>query len=625
MASSFGEASRPECRYFQMGCCNMMRNAWHARQFSHPCKFGSKCSKLTGNDTYHMSMFDHPGAKAQLAMLGEGPKKVCQRFLEGRCQQLNDPQHLLEYSHGPESNVCLAFTFDCEFIWTRQKNSPPQRCPVSIGLVDQHMETLLYSRIQKPRDSIVTDDRSSRILSGIRSNWSHGLSLEHVSSMIVRLVDDENQESKRSMIVGWSIGNDLRALGFGSAANKVEAGQRREIELVVDSSDPGEKKVVCDIVELQDFYRTKVKDQTARLKEAFRAMLQRDEHAHDAMQDAKMTMELYLAWDSQGRTPVKYEIDTVILTVHSVGQDGRLSCSVTAGMEKAECLETGAMVRLMEGSMEGQERKEGSMQARPKKLAPGCLNYLRRHGPEFYLFSSRWHATNGESWDGLLHVLKAENAVLQVVNGLFQLTDRQDKPFTPQTPPQCVYGQGEVLKEMVVAVDCNGKRQDQVWMQVSNAEAKDPLEPAGWVRKDYRQGSILRVIRPFALELYFYQLRFEEFSSDCAAARFQLLLLLKPGLRDDTDQITENQSITKDGMVEWYSLTFRYRASRNAYWHSLMKKQQIHTPLGEPEQVEEGVKPWTQNPGLSRELKTRDQYGNDLYGKCKVHLWDEPR
>lgn len=444
-------------------------------------------------------------------------------------------------------------------------------------------------------------------MSGLRSDWSDGLNLGHVTSMVSQLVKGKTT-AKRGALVGWSIANDLRALGFRDAASKVEAGDRK-VMLTVDASlpgfwDDGSEPTVCDVVELQDFFRTRKKDQPVRLKEAFRAVFQRDGQAHDAIDDAKMTMELYLTWHSQGRQSVRYETDDVILTITSISANAGLSCGVThpfesslrPGQGQLKCLASGTMVKVIEGGSEG-------LEANGRTLHPGWTAYLRTVGQLYYLFDSEKSAlADNDSWNGLLWISKGVGAKLQVACGIFQ-------PVAGGYLPQrsCACGQGEVLRE---AVGSDG----QAWMQVTSSQAKDPFEPVGWITTAFPRVGRLRIVRPFALDLNMHIVEFNQFSG-AAVGQLQLLVALKPGLLDDTENITEKETTRDGGLMQSYRLSFRERAARNAYWQSLrgkIKVSRVEQDTGMP------TKPWIIYSGASFSLS--------FHGStCLAHIWDQPR
>lgn len=249
-------------------------------------------------------MFDHGDAPRPVP-----PKRTCSFFLQGCCHKGDDPAHLEQYAHekpgGPP-----AFAFDCEFVQVCDVDAAGQpvggnrqdasyRWPVSIGLVDQRMETLLYSRIRKPARSIVTDDRFSRTSSAIQSEWGLGLPRRDVAAMVAMLVKAGGPET---CLVGWDVANDIAALGFEDAAAQVRRGERHvelrpeplEDQPFSESATGLFQNVPCHVVELQDYFRSANGDRLVRLEEAFKELFQRSADAHDSVEDAKMTMELYL-------------------------------------------------------------------------------------------------------------------------------------------------------------------------------------------------------------------------------------------------------------------------------------------------------------------------------------------
>mmetsp|Transcript_43260 Transcript_43260/g.138993 ORF Transcript_43260/g.138993 Transcript_43260/m.138993 type:complete len:137 (+) Transcript_43260:65-475(+) len=117
----------------------------------------------------HLQRSVPPSVSAAVAMAAVGEKRVCSFFLQGQCHKMDDPGHLDAYWHGDEADDPPAFAFDCEFISVMRVDGTGQpvdeqnnridrasayfRWPVSIGLVDQRMETLLYTRVRKPLGS----------------------------------------------------------------------------------------------------------------------------------------------------------------------------------------------------------------------------------------------------------------------------------------------------------------------------------------------------------------------------------------------------------------------------------------------------------------------------------------
>jgi hypothetical protein len=76
--------------------------------------------------------------------------------------------------HTPEPE---AYAFDCEFIKVRDLASGQinQKAVCSIGVVDDRLEKILYTRIKKPLNSEVVDDSFVRTRGGLHPDWNKGI------------------------------------------------------------------------------------------------------------------------------------------------------------------------------------------------------------------------------------------------------------------------------------------------------------------------------------------------------------------------------------------------------------------------------------------------------------------
>lgn len=642
-------ATRTECRYYMQNTCNMMNDAFHKKQFSHTCKYHPHCTRL--GDKQHCATFDHPGLEidSNLPEPVQRGRRPCSFFLQGRCHKMDDPAHTEFFSHGEEHDDIPAFAFDCEFIKVVAVDANGQsldprtrlpafnpadvayRWPVSIGVVDQHMETLMYTRIRKPRGTIVHDDRFGRMGSGIRSCWTVGLSRRDVTSMIVQLIRESSGEVQRSSLVGWNVEHDLRALGFLEAANFVRNGERKGLALRCalrgeDSKEAGleqnpsdeqseatEAETICDVVELQDFFRTSHGDLPLRLAEAFRHVLQRTVHAHDAVEDARMTMELYTAWHRQGRPPVRYECDHVAITATQLDgghgfhyeQNDANHSGVDGRRGGVHSIPTGLMVKL----------RSGRLWISGHAVHVGTAFYLRRCFKTLFLFDSEEHAFNLSSDVGLQQITRLEQVSFVVACELLDRTKGVEGWQRFVSNGACVSGNGEIIRQ----VTQDGKS----WVQISSPD--DPLKSLGWVGPLF-QGSrhCFRVARPFPLDVYFFFLQYDAFAGD-ALSRMELLLELKPEISSAVGGSPPQEDITRDqaSTLVAYKLKFRERETRNAYWRTMQDKligclslQKNHTgPPNEPWKVHGGTNLIVSRPGPG---------GVSRIG-CAVHIWDQPR
>jgi len=166
------------------------------------------------------------------------------------------------------------YAIDCEFIEVASPSpsgtpdlSTVRKCVISVGIVDVELEIVLYARVRKPPRYLVVDDSFARTVGGLSSDWTKGIHVEAVRTLLNRFLVGGG------VLVGWSLDHDLEALGL--------------------------KCKPSQIVELTNVYQTETAKK-CRLSEAYRSVFNRTANAHHASDDAKMTMELYLNWKRSG-------------------------------------------------------------------------------------------------------------------------------------------------------------------------------------------------------------------------------------------------------------------------------------------------------------------------------------
>ena len=80
------------------------------------------------------------------------------------CTKTNDPDHAERFSHGEEQADPPAFALDCEFIEVRQGKGDAFttfKVTVSVGVVSEQLETILYARVKQPPRTQVPEQSSS--------------------------------------------------------------------------------------------------------------------------------------------------------------------------------------------------------------------------------------------------------------------------------------------------------------------------------------------------------------------------------------------------------------------------------------------------------------------------------
>jgi len=158
-----------------------------------------------------------------------------------------------------------AYAVDCEMIEVYMPDGKLQQAVVSIGVVDLSLEVILYARVRKPANSVVVNDTFVKTTGKLSADYNKGLSIFSARDLITRLV------LEGAFIVGWQIDSDLRALGL----DKVIPPQQ--------------------VVELTKLFMT-TNGHKCKLTEAYRSVFRRNFAAHNAGDDAKVTMELYHYW-----------------------------------------------------------------------------------------------------------------------------------------------------------------------------------------------------------------------------------------------------------------------------------------------------------------------------------------
>lgn len=176
------------------------------------------------------------------------------------------------------SQAPRAFALDCEFIQVRQgKGGTLQHfsVTVSVGVVSECLETILYARVKQPPRTQVFDDAFARTQGKLEPDWGLGVRLEVAQELVRGLLEDG-----QSVLIGWQVGQDLEGLRLPDLYKH---------ERVLDLSD----------------HILTTGGAKCQLGEAYRAVFLRDLVAHDACDDAKMTMELYSHWRRAGMAPIR--------------------------------------------------------------------------------------------------------------------------------------------------------------------------------------------------------------------------------------------------------------------------------------------------------------------------------
>eukprot|EP00938_MAST-03A_sp_MAST-3A-sp1_P002200 g2200.t1 len=227
------------------------------------CRFDTKCTKRDTCPFGHSNAGPSTTSKLDAKSTGWMPKKHTTNMTTTTTTTTNNNAKGRMYA------------IDCEFIEIASPSpttgaadlSTTRKCVVSVGIVDVELEIVLYARVRKPPRMIVVDDSFARTVGGLGSDWSKGIHVEAVRTLLTRFL------TAGGVLVGWSLEHDLAALGLKCSASQ--------------------------IVELTNVYQTE-SAKKCRLSEAYRSVFNRTANAHHASDDAKMTMELYLNWKRNG-------------------------------------------------------------------------------------------------------------------------------------------------------------------------------------------------------------------------------------------------------------------------------------------------------------------------------------
>jgi hypothetical protein len=214
-----------------------------------------------------------------------------------------------------------AYAIDCEFIKTDLKryDGDTGNCVCSIGMVSDRLEKITVTRIQKPAAATVLDDTFVRTHSGLHRDWNEGCSLEVAQFMI------REKCTQGKLLVGWELQSDLKALGFLEAAAVATdvatfppyGGRRVPLGPMI----AGAPTAVADVCDLTDVYRT-TNGHKCKLSEAYKEVTGRMLEAHDAGDDAMMTMELYKHWLTAGKpAKITMNLSFFVVNVHNFQGD----------------------------------------------------------------------------------------------------------------------------------------------------------------------------------------------------------------------------------------------------------------------------------------------------------------
>lgn len=115
------------------------------------------------------------------------------------------------------SQATRSFAIDCEFIKVRQGKGETLQTwevTVSVGVVSEELETILYARVQAPPRTQVFDDAFARTQGKLEPDWTLGVRLEVAQALVRGLLEDG-----QSLLVGWQIAKDLEGLRLGELRN----------------------------------------------------------------------------------------------------------------------------------------------------------------------------------------------------------------------------------------------------------------------------------------------------------------------------------------------------------------------------------------------------------------------
>ncbi|CAN0175982.1 unnamed protein product [Ectocarpus sp. 4 AP-2014] len=293
---------------------------------------------------------------------------------------------------------------------------PARRAMVSVGVVDERLETLLYGRVAVPRGCKVTDGVFARIQGGLMATWEEGIPASCASDFLRRHVEEGG------VVVGWELHNDLDVLGFEKAASQIRSGEREALPTerapidgsrvsfktapgngsntsssstarsrAVESPDAAARvgRQRMRVVEVTDLFRT-MNGLKCTLQEAYAHCFDRmEEGAHNAAADARMTMELFNLWRRTGepREPLGLSLSFFLVNFHSFKPSRSRQASL--GMLRPDGDGAGGIGRGIHGAL---EKDSGSNTYK--------LKFRSREGREAYLHClERKMSAAGLAWE----------------------------------------------------------------------------------------------------------------------------------------------------------------------------------------------------------------------------------
>ncbi|CAM9446423.1 unnamed protein product [Scytosiphon promiscuus] len=124
------------------------------------------------------------------------------------------------------------FSFDAEMVTVKgPEELPERRAMVSIGVVNERLETVLYARVAVPKGCQVIDGAFAREQGGLWASWDEGIPASCVSDLL------ERHAAAGGVVVGWEVHNDLDVFGFEKAASEVRNGSRESLPLEKGATD----------------------------------------------------------------------------------------------------------------------------------------------------------------------------------------------------------------------------------------------------------------------------------------------------------------------------------------------------------------------------------------------------
>ncbi|CAM9506281.1 unnamed protein product, partial [Laminaria digitata] len=259
----------------------------------------------------------------------------------------------MSFTRRPHQAARQCYAIDTEMVTVVGPGGlPARRAMVSVGIVNDRLETILYGRVAVPRGCEVTDGAFARVEGGLWASWEEGIPASCVSDLVKR------HASSGGIVVGWEVHGDLEVIGFEKAASQVQNGERERLPL--DRLDQAEDRLLdksqdrslgrsvdrssdgsldrsrsllsptpaspagpggggMQVVEVTDHFRT-MKGLKCTLVEAYACCFDRTgEGAHNAATDARMTMELYNLWRRAGEPgqPLGVPLSFFVVNFHS--------------------------------------------------------------------------------------------------------------------------------------------------------------------------------------------------------------------------------------------------------------------------------------------------------------------